>query len=106
MKTQHQILAMAALAELGQCLQCIEKKQGLLSPARPEWLDAPDVCNLLHISKWNLESYRENGYLKLLTGGEFIALLPTAIGLLCVQDSIFKKWRNGSRSGMLVSIKA
>jgi Na+-transporting methylmalonyl-CoA/oxaloacetate decarboxylase beta subunit len=32
-------------------------------------------------------------YLKILTGGEFIALLPTTIGLLCVPDSIFKKWR-------------
>jgi Na+-transporting methylmalonyl-CoA/oxaloacetate decarboxylase beta subunit len=31
-------------------------------------------------------------YLKILTGGEFIALLPTTIGLLCVPDSILKKW--------------
>ena len=30
-------------------------------------------------------------YLKILTGGEFIALLPTSVGLLCVPDSIFKR---------------
>jgi hypothetical protein len=29
-------------------------------------------------------------YLKILTGGEFIALLPTTIGLLCAPDSLFK----------------
>jgi hypothetical protein len=30
-------------------------------------------------------------YLKIITGGEFIALLPTMIGLLCAPDSIFRK---------------
>ena len=29
-------------------------------------------------------------FLKIITGGEFIALLPTILGLLYVQDSIFK----------------
>ncbi|MDD4589540.1 MAG: helix-turn-helix domain-containing protein [Parabacteroides sp.] len=63
MKTQHQIQVMAAFAELGQRLQRIEKNQSLLNPARPEWLDTPDVCNQLHISKRTLGSYREKGYL-------------------------------------------
>lgn len=32
-------------------------------------------------------------YLRILTGGEFIALLPTILGLLFVPDSVFKMQR-------------
>ena len=30
-------------------------------------------------------------YLKILNGGEFIALLPTILGLLCLPDEILRK---------------
>ena len=34
-------------------------------------------------------------YLKAITGGEMLALLPTIVGLLCAPDSLFK--RDGGR---------
>lgn len=30
-------------------------------------------------------------YMKVITGGEMIALLPTIVGLLCAPDSLFKR---------------
>ena len=30
-------------------------------------------------------------YLRIITGGEMVALLPTIVGLLCAPDSIFNK---------------
>ena len=35
--------------------------------------------------------------LKAITGGEFVALLPTIIGLLCMPDSILKNKAIGNR---------
>jgi len=32
-------------------------------------------------------------WLRVITGGEFIALLPTTLGLLYVPDSVFRKCR-------------
>jgi len=30
-------------------------------------------------------------WMKIIAAGEFVALLPTIIGLLCVRDNVFKK---------------
>ena len=63
MKTPHQIQVLVMFSEIGQHLLRIEEKLNQLNPAKPVWLDTPEVCNQLHISKRTLESYREKGYL-------------------------------------------
>ena len=79
MKTPHQNQILAAVSAIDQRLQHIEEKLNHLSPAKPEWLDNLDVCNLLHISKRTLESYREKGYLSYTRIGGRIFYSQSAI---------------------------
>jgi excisionase family DNA binding protein len=48
-----------SISDIGNKIENINKKQ----PLSEAWLDIADVCQLLHVSKRTLQSYRDNGTL-------------------------------------------
>ena len=77
--------------EVAQRLRRIENRLDELQAVKLNWLDGPDVCKVLHISKRTLDRYRAMGllpYSKL--NGKVFYYLPDIENLLAANRVVRK----------------